>query len=1382
MAHLPLGKNKDNKASSYAEGTQIVRRNVSLKESSQLSFVRKEANVHPIDIWDVSSLKGKHYEGLKFRRNLEQIDGKHIGTKTFASVGINTALLLPNVVGQFIIDVANVNDVVKCDPIDGRLSCQQRERQRYGQQQQLRDTKHGTPVAREYKGASQLHLGLTEKLNFAPANVSQMSSVKDLEIEMLIQVADNWTKKEAETREKVSEEENRSRLTEVFTPLEVSDTHAATPHELTLGRKETGAESDSASETAMEGQMNAQVEMTNRVHEIETTPLDEVHDKRIEREIGIPWVMKVPCTPMPSELKNKVKDQSTKDHKYVIGSRLQRLYTEDRQEAMYNVLRQGFKEVLEVIQGAYPGDFRARGVYDMRFGQKRYLDKYQQPMHLDEGQQLEFEGQSFHSRGFISLLRPRGGPRFVDILTLDDNGKFLVKTVRVEEDEVLMMSPNVWHAGKPPTVNCTSQGDLSFGYYDGTRLRNVSAEVADESPFVLSFVSSTFKKILETNIFPAYRIEYNGQETRSYHYMSNCSTYDIPPEDELISARFIAATITCFTSMEAFTNHVNTQGLPGMDMHDNTWSWKPYVTTQKLTELPVMDGDTLSNDIADVGVEEDEFDSADGMAMQVESDNGEGIAEHVEEEEVVTVERSNYRAKPMSIIVKLRSNSGLQNQSSPGQPIEPKKESEMANQLFKSFKGIVEQILRIETDEKGASTSSIKSRTTRSDGIKRQIQELMSLGLALTLEASVSPEVQEFPLFWMTPLLRLIEECTDVKGEDTITIIKNKDTATDCVNCTINVKSKTTFTSIQQRLGFINFDRPVSVRDMAYTEYLDHVKGDKFGIYQHVYDEEESGCPPVRVHSHVPTTELMKEWAIYHIEYIQNLSGDGLVIGEANWPYIQRISQEYRLMELASHLLDKLGLHQLLKYLQRGHQQLSNIKGWIMRYCILKAIQDMAIDETNVELKVTCGTKKVDLKYSNEKACTLCIKVAIHCEEGEPRVPEGENEHTVIVDGRRGNKVHRKTSSAVQKDTQGLKNRKQTCYGICILHTFAYLTQFFPILQEHHILGQLSFMKFNGQDKVSDTLSQSMTDYIVSLMAVKAKGTNWRISQKRAQDSAEFLTYFIEDIERNSNPGCILPFSFELVCKRLYECAKDKDGCGHLQPAPTADRGDPCCFMQIVELGVMGPNDEIDISMLIERALRNREDITVSDHLKRCLDCVANNSSNPANSPFCIHKHNPCERCTKQFETQQSEQQFKIAPKLLIILISRNKTEVREGRLQHCVKVNSHVTLRTTEDRVASYQIACIICHEGRGQGDGHYVTYIRSKGHWWLYNDDTATCVQIIDETVCGRDVVMCFYVSTDLGVEIILEDTCIGTNERRPRPGVSTRTQSNAKRSRPS
>ena len=54
-----------------------------------------------------------------------------------------------------------------------------------------------------------------------------------------------------------------------------------------------------------------------------------------------------------------------------------------------------------------------------------------------------------------------------------------------------------------------------------------------------------------------------------------------------------------------------------------------------------------------------------------------------------------------------------------------------------------------------------------------------------------------------------------------------------------------------------------------------------------------------------------------------------------------------------------------------------------MRYCISKAIQDATIDETNVELKVTCGRKVVTLKSSDEEACNLRIEVAIQCDEGE---------------------------------------------------------------------------------------------------------------------------------------------------------------------------------------------------------------------------------------------------------------------------------------------------------------------------------------------------------------------------------------------------------------
>ena len=51
------------------------------------------------------------------------------------------------------------------------MSRQQIERHQYQQLRKLaQDTKHGIPVAKEYKGASKLHSGLMERLNFAPAN------------------------------------------------------------------------------------------------------------------------------------------------------------------------------------------------------------------------------------------------------------------------------------------------------------------------------------------------------------------------------------------------------------------------------------------------------------------------------------------------------------------------------------------------------------------------------------------------------------------------------------------------------------------------------------------------------------------------------------------------------------------------------------------------------------------------------------------------------------------------------------------------------------------------------------------------------------------------------------------------------------------------------------------------------------------------------------------------------------------------------------------------------------------------------------------------------------------------------------------------------------
>ena len=93
---------------------------------------------------------------------------------------------------------------------------------------------------------------------------------------------------------------------------------------------------------------------------------------------------------------------------------------------MHQELTKAFDEVIEVVKDCYSGVFRAEGIYVMKFGKILYEDKPYQDLHTDEGAQLIHDGQIFHSRGFLSCLRPVGGPRFVDILKVGADEKFQV--------------------------------------------------------------------------------------------------------------------------------------------------------------------------------------------------------------------------------------------------------------------------------------------------------------------------------------------------------------------------------------------------------------------------------------------------------------------------------------------------------------------------------------------------------------------------------------------------------------------------------------------------------------------------------------------------------------------------------------------------------------------------------------------------------------------------------------------------------------------------------------------------------------------------------------------------------------------------------------------
>ena len=270
IAHFPLGKNREYAASVYSFGQHIVKVNDLRMELEPSFVVCREVNVHPMDIWKLCSLSGKHYKVITLDPNPVVMDGKYVCKDTLARTGINAAMLGPKPIGRLTCEHAIVNGGGKIVPSDWRLSLQQRERQQYRQwQMELRDTKHGIPVAKEYKGASQLHSGLTERLNFAPTNVLQVpiGKEKDTDGEESVSWASRWhsvwtgiaedANPEPTGLNCTGEDSNNSLTTPTLS--EVCDIHAETPHELSLGCKEAGAESDSASEAGMESDNNMEM-------------------------------------------------------------------------------------------------------------------------------------------------------------------------------------------------------------------------------------------------------------------------------------------------------------------------------------------------------------------------------------------------------------------------------------------------------------------------------------------------------------------------------------------------------------------------------------------------------------------------------------------------------------------------------------------------------------------------------------------------------------------------------------------------------------------------------------------------------------------------------------------------------------------------------------------------------------------------------------------------------------------------------------------------------------------------------------------------------------------------------------------------------------------
>jgi len=113
-------------------------------------------------------------------------------------------------------------------------------------------------------------------------------------------------------------------------------------------------------------------------------------------------------------------------------------------------------------------------------------------------------------------------------------------------------------------------------------------------------------------------------------------------------------------------------------------------------------------------------------------------------------------------------------------------------------------------------------------------------------------QVSSFPLFWMTPVLRLIENCTGNDNGGEIVIGVTDSCKIGCIKCEIQVETQAVLTLIQERLDDIQFDRPALLSNEPHSEYSTHIKNDKYAIYLSTY-QFDLGDQKIRMNSSIPT-------------------------------------------------------------------------------------------------------------------------------------------------------------------------------------------------------------------------------------------------------------------------------------------------------------------------------------------------------------------------------------------------------------------------------------------------------------------------------------------------------------------------------------------------
>ncbi|KAJ0987342.1 hypothetical protein J5N97_005698 [Dioscorea zingiberensis] len=313
----------------------------------------------------------------------------------------------------------------------------------------------------------------------------------------------------------------------------------------------------------------------------------------------------------------------------------------------------------------------------------------------------------------------------------------------------------------------------------------------------------------------------------------------------------------------------------------------------------------------------------------------------------------------------------------------------------------------------------------------------------------------------------------------------------------------------------------------------------------------------------------------------------------------------------------------------------------------------------------------------------------------------------------------------------GLENFGNTCYCNSVLQVLYFCVPFREQLLEYYSNNK-------KQGDIEENLLTCLADLFTQVSSQKKKTgviTPKRFVQRVKKENELFRSYMHQDAHEflnfllNELVDILEKETTAAKCSLDHSSPSEKINNGHVQPQVNGVHKET--LVTWVHKSFQGILTNETRCLWCETVTAREEtffdlslDIEQNSSITSCLKNFSSTETLNAEDKFF------CDKCCSLQEAQK-RMKIKKPPSILVIHLKRFKYIEQLGRhkkLSYRVVFPMELKLNNTVDGTdMEYSLFAVVVHLGSGPNHGHYVSLVKSHGHWLFFDDDN---VDMIDES----------------------------------------------------